>query len=402
MPLAEELERLAPFGCGNPPVSLLVPAAHLADAQPMGEGRHVAFTLAAGGARTRAVRFGGGSTLPADPDTPLEAAVRLEVNRWNGTVEPRVVLRHAQRRAGAGIDVLGEREWRDGVIAELDRMLDTSAVAELPVGRSIVRELAAAGDVSSSQAGGAALELEPRGSSSWSTEPSAGASALAPASFPEPATSSRERRDLRGGGIAGLLADLVHSGEPVLAVAAHAPHRARVLGERVGGFALASYAALEDDPALAAGFTHVVAVDPPTSPILDALPGAGWTHLAWGEPELRFATRILEWDYALRDPLAAVYRSLRHGGGAPAEACEELLCGGCTPRRSPALAGRLVRVLAELALVEVRRDGPALRVVEAPARTELERSPAFRAYSTRLQAGRRWLSATAPTVRVAA
>ena len=46
--LAEELERLAPFGPATPRSSLLVPAAALTDPRPMGEGRHVAFTLHAG------------------------------------------------------------------------------------------------------------------------------------------------------------------------------------------------------------------------------------------------------------------------------------------------------------------------------------------------------------------
>src|SRR5215204_3212328 len=59
--LAEELESLAPFGQGNPAISLLVPSALLDDPRPMGEGRHVAFTLAAGGARSRCVLFGAGS-----------------------------------------------------------------------------------------------------------------------------------------------------------------------------------------------------------------------------------------------------------------------------------------------------------------------------------------------------
>ena len=207
--LAEELEQLAPFGQGNPAVSLLVPAALLDDPRPMGEGRHVAFTLAAGGARSRCVLFGAGSKLPAPPGEPVGAVVRLERNHWNGTTEPRLILRHAQRALQPPIELLGEPPFMHGVRHELAR------------------------------------DLEGRGA---------------------PAGAERELRDVREQGIAGLLADLVASGEPVLAVVAHAPQRARVLRDRVGGFALCSWQALEDDPALAHGFAHVVAVDPPAAP----------------------------------------------------------------------------------------------------------------------------------------
>ena len=59
----------------------------------MGEGRHVAFSLAAGGARSRCVQFGAGSSLPCEPGEPVDAAVKLEVNRYNGATEPRLILR---------------------------------------------------------------------------------------------------------------------------------------------------------------------------------------------------------------------------------------------------------------------------------------------------------------------
>ena len=189
-----------------------------------------------------------------------------------------------------------------------------------------------------------------------------------------------------------MLADLTSCGESVLAVAAHAPHRARVLKDRVGGFAICSWHALEDDPALAEGFAHVVAIDPPAHAALDHLSGAGWTHLAWGEPELRFAARIHQWDFALRDPLAAVYRALRAARHTGGEACEALLRGEGPQPRSAALAGRLVRVLVELDLADLDREGPALRAVEAPERTALERSAAYRAYHRRLEDGLRYLS----------
>ena len=341
--LAEELERLAPFGQGNPAVSLMVPAAELADPRALGEGRHVAFTLHAGGARSRGVQFGAGNRLPAAAGEPVDVAVRLEANRWNGSVEPRLVLRHA-RPAGAPIDVLGEPGS------------PTASSAEL------ARDLAARG-----------------------RRPAAAAHALVPGA-----------RDARHSGIAGLLADLVASGEPVLAVVAHAPHRARALRGRVGGFAVCSWAALEEDPELAAPYSHLVAVDPPSSArllgLLERPSGGPKAHLAWGEPELRFAQRIHEWDFALREPLTTLYRALRGAGTVRGEALEAVLRGEGPQPRSAALAGRLVRVLTELDLVVLDREGPALRIAEAPARTALERSPAFRAYHQRLEDGLTYLT----------
>ena len=238
--LAEELERLAPFGQGNPPVSLLVPAAHLTDPRGLGEGRHVAFTLHAGGARSRCVQFGAGTRLPAEPDEPVDAAVRLEVNRWNGSVEPRLVIRHCRPTRPAPIDVIGEPGFAAG---------------------------AARGDRSRSGLAGDPPE-------------SFGAASAGVV------LQAKTVADRRGSGIAGLLADLVAAGEPVLAIVAHAPYRARTLERRIGGFAICSWAALADAPELAAPFAHLVAVDPPADPRLLALlerpSGGARAHLAWG------------------------------------------------------------------------------------------------------------------------
>ena len=91
--LAEELGRLAPFGMGNPGVRLLVPGASVRDVRPMGqEGKHSRFNLHCGAHRALGVAFGRSKLGVADED-PVDAAVRLEVNHWNGAVEPRVVLR---------------------------------------------------------------------------------------------------------------------------------------------------------------------------------------------------------------------------------------------------------------------------------------------------------------------
>jgi single-stranded-DNA-specific exonuclease len=250
--LAEELERLAPFGIGNPAVSLLVPAARLVDPRPMGEdGRHVRFTVEAGGHRARAVAFGIGHL----PDGDLhDATFALELNEWGGAVEPRLVLRHAQQPVPAPIELVGEPE--DDVEA---------ALAELA----------------------AAL-------------PAAGAASRAPG----------VPRDRRGGGAAGTLAALVASGEPVLVVCADAPRRRRHLEGRLGGFALVAWHALERQPSLLDGYAHVVALDPPVADAHAALVDERFT-LAWGEAETSYALLAHEAAYDLRPVAAAVYRALR-------------------------------------------------------------------------------------------
>jgi single-stranded-DNA-specific exonuclease len=371
--LAEELERMAPFGQGNPPVSLLVPAAHVADPRALGEGRHVAFTLHAGGARSRCVQFGAGTRLPAEPDEPVDAAVRLEVNRWNGAVEPRLVIKHCRPTRPAAIDVIGEPEFAAGVLAEMSRDLAAPTDDAAGLGRPYGGAVAGLGVPQSGAVAGAVLQ-------------------------------AKNVSDRRGAGIAGLLADLVAAGEPVLAIVAHAPHRARTLERLIGGFAMCSWGALDDDPELAAPFAHLVAVDPPAEPRLLALlerpSGAARGHLAWGEPELGFARRIHQWDFALREPLTTLYRALRGRGEVGGEALEAALRGEGPQPRSAALAGRLVRVLSELDLAALDREGQALRLIESPRRTALEHSPAFRAYHRRLEDGLRYL--TSDTIRQAA
>jgi single-stranded-DNA-specific exonuclease len=96
MSLAEELQSMAPFGRGNPAVSLMVCEASFRDCRPMGEGKHARFTVHSRGSRTRAVAFGSGGRLPVGEGVPVEATFALEVNEWGGVAEPRLVLRHAR------------------------------------------------------------------------------------------------------------------------------------------------------------------------------------------------------------------------------------------------------------------------------------------------------------------
>ncbi|MEA2450336.1 MAG: single-stranded-DNA-specific exonuclease, partial [Thermoleophilaceae bacterium] len=172
--LAEELGRLRPFGQGNPAPTLLVPAARVTDVRPMGQDeQHASFTLASGGARARTVAFRTAArTLPASADERHDAAVTLELNEWQGTVEPRLVLRTLCPTESGEVEMpVEERFW------EVFRTADRG----------------------------------PR---------TAGERAL---------------RDRRGAAFAGVVGDLLSSGESVLVVCADTPRRRAALELVVAG-----------------------------------------------------------------------------------------------------------------------------------------------------------------------
>ena len=99
--LAEELQRLAPFGRGNPPVCLMIEEARFRDPRPMGEGRHLRFTVESR-RRPRPWRVLRRGRVAAGRRGRARAATfALEVNEWNGVIEPRLVLRRAQAEPAA-------------------------------------------------------------------------------------------------------------------------------------------------------------------------------------------------------------------------------------------------------------------------------------------------------------
>jgi single-stranded-DNA-specific exonuclease len=93
--LAEELSRLAPFGLGNPDVTLLVPAANAVMPATVGEGKHLKFRVRQHGRDAgSAIAFGQGAQLDRLRAIGLfDVAFRLKENHWNGTVAPQLVVR---------------------------------------------------------------------------------------------------------------------------------------------------------------------------------------------------------------------------------------------------------------------------------------------------------------------
>jgi single-stranded-DNA-specific exonuclease len=135
--LARELERLAPFGLGNPDVTLLVAGCEAVGASTVGEGKHLRFRVRQHGRDAgSAIAFGlGGQLDRLQGESRFDVAFRLKQNRWNGTVAPQLVVRRVYDTS-AGYEEL--RGW----LAELWRAGET---AWTPEARRIFTELSVEG-----------------------------------------------------------------------------------------------------------------------------------------------------------------------------------------------------------------------------------------------------------------
>jgi single-stranded-DNA-specific exonuclease len=91
--LCEELQRLAPFGLGNPGVTLLAVGCELSELDAVGEGKHLKLAVKADGARSGAIAFGQGPQLDRyRRGLRYDVAFKLAANHWNGTVSPQLVV----------------------------------------------------------------------------------------------------------------------------------------------------------------------------------------------------------------------------------------------------------------------------------------------------------------------
>jgi single-stranded-DNA-specific exonuclease len=348
--LAEELECLGPFGAGNPSPVLMVPAARIEHVTAMGEKReHARFTLAGGAARARGVAFRTSQRALADSGArPHDVAVKLERNRWNGTVEPRVVLETlSPTPTGVVQDIGPSIELVDAIDAEL------------------------AGDPTA-----------------WWPTPA------------QPAVHA-PARDRRGEGFVGVAGDLLTSGSSVLVVVADVARRRKgleqlVAGMAAGRLAVVAWEVLGSDPGIATGYDHLLAFDPPPIAAGDTLLAAAGastqTHLVWGEAERAFSLACWRSRLDLRPALIDLWRALDAGGELTGDGLARALQGGGQHPRDGACCGRLVRVLTELDLALWQATGGSAKLVRGGGeRTDLARSPAYRAYATRLTEVERYL-----------
>ena len=159
--LATELERLAPFGLGNPDVTLLVPACETVQPGVVGEGKHLRFRIRQGGRDAgSAIAFGLGPQLdrvdaaraprhrlPAEGE-PLERH-RLAAARRPPALRHARRLRGAARAASAMLWKAGEDAWT-GDAREIFAELELAEGARRQLYESEAFRALLAGDLASS------------------------------------------------------------------------------------------------------------------------------------------------------------------------------------------------------------------------------------------------------------
>jgi single-stranded-DNA-specific exonuclease len=442
--LAEELGQLAPFGMGNPGVRLMVPSARMTDVRTMGEeGKHSRFSLHSGSHRALGVAFGR-TSFGVDDDDMLDAAVRLEVNHWNGAVEPRVVLREVYPLDEAPDAVsphpceCDEAEWWARFEAELARDLTAQ-------GNAVERNRRIGTESLHGNPGGSRRMVESHGSSVTATIAelvSSGAGVLAVA-------ADASRRAALANGATGLAR--FNGGAALIACGRCGADAVKGLAARAsGGLALVDYAALAIAPDLAASFEHVVLVDAPRTPLdvervttplgatpaqinagssaPDAAPlvsakaekaaflevaraamlsvtdpsvapptaagpvGTGFVHPLYSDAEREFSLGVLDRQAPSRETVAGVFRALRAAGQASGPELRAALVGAGPHGLDPETAARAFRVLRELGLVAGDTSaGVGLVGVVSSEGTDLERSAAFRVYSKEFSEARSFL-----------
>src|SRR3954447_17352676 len=397
MDLARQLETLGPFGMGNPGPRLLVPSGRLREVRPLGaEGKHSRFQLESGAGRAQGVAFGMNGEISRREDQALDLSIELEVDRWNGAEQPRVVVRELYPLDSPTADEPRPRACGEHCPAPEDEWWER-----------LERERARVAE------GRPGALLDVRAAE----------------------TCRREAIDRRGGAALAPLAELISSGESVLAICADAGRRARLASAaadpsrfraaprqiaccRCGtasldvalhtsadagaGLVLVDWTVVAQRREAPREFHHVVVIDPAPSEALEGLAWAdtsshGFLHLAWGPPELQLTARLLGREWDLRAAIAEIWRALAEAGGeAEGEVLRAILEGASDYPRTPETAARCVRVLCELELCEWPTDrgaGP-LRVLSSE-RTDLGRSRAYGACLARHQEAIRFLQARA-------
>ncbi|MBJ7346951.1 MAG: single-stranded-DNA-specific exonuclease RecJ [Thermoleophilaceae bacterium] len=336
--LAQSLRALGPFGNTNPEPLLLLPATTMELGDRMGKTRqHARLTVSSPAARVKAVAFDWASIAPAGSSPFVGHAVAsLQRNEWNGRVEPQVQLR----------------------AIVVSQAVDQGQTTQDP--------------------------------STWSEQFNSAALAsphVADGVAPRDALSLLARAtDRRDANVAAVLAELLSAGNSVTLISTRPQLWHRAI-DRLSGLELAldrlqcvDYPTASALPADAA----VVFVEPPLEASELALaaslsrPVMAWRRGVREQANQRIAALTCE-----RTTVAEFWRLLGDGGPIALPALRAALEGAKLQWIDATIAARYARGLEEIGLLKFIRSGEMVEALEAQkgARTALDQSPTFRAYS---------------------
>jgi hypothetical protein len=126
--LCAELAGLAPFGLGNPNVTLLLAGCELVEPVAVGEGKHLKFRVREDGRDSgSAIAFRLGRQIERLRRAGrYDLAFKLEANQWNGTVSPQLNVREV---FDADDRYVERREWLKGEWRKPTEARDPAAAA---------------------------------------------------------------------------------------------------------------------------------------------------------------------------------------------------------------------------------------------------------------------------------
>ena len=126
--LCAELASLAPFGLGNPNVTLLLAGCELVEPIAVGEGKHLKFRVREDGRDSgSAIAFRLGRQVDRLRRVGhFDVAFKLEANQWNGTVSPQLNVREVFDAADRYVE---RREWLKGEWRKPAEARDPAAAA---------------------------------------------------------------------------------------------------------------------------------------------------------------------------------------------------------------------------------------------------------------------------------
>lgn len=358
--LAEQIQSLQPFGAGNPAPRILIPNARIENLTEMGEGKHCRFSVSSGSHRAAGVAFGR-TSLGVEEDERVDLVASLDVNHWNGSIEPQLKISEVRKlEVAEPLPGCESPEWWDRFETAMNHEFgnpdpvasDEISPAAIPDGLPGV----ALAELISSGERIAVMTADAQ--NRWTGLGGAGLSRFLPQGHED-------------GEVAGIWA-----GSPRAAV--EAATRAQVL---VADYPAANGPAKVD----LSGFDRIAVLDPPfTAEGVRQLERATRpVHLLSGPDEMDFATRAAVHRLDLTGQLRGLFRGLRDTGkidgpGITGDELRHVLETDGKSLRSPEEAATLLRVLAETGLARTEGVGAARSVgVVSSKQTDLSASAVF-------------------------